>query len=101
MVRIPNFRVPKLKAEAEKVFASLGTSSTAVVNMLFRQVVLRQGLPFDVCIPNANTVAALDELDAGGASGAVPASRLSMRSFMIANERCSLQHTVPQGPASG
>ena len=54
---------PKLKAEAEKVLAALGTTSTAAVTMFYRQVVLRQGLPFDVRLPNAKTAAAMREFD--------------------------------------
>ena len=34
--------------------------------MFYRQIVLRKGLPFEVCIPNAETVAALKEIEAGG-----------------------------------
>jgi antitoxin component of RelBE/YafQ-DinJ toxin-antitoxin module len=34
--------------------------------MFYRQVVLRRGTPFDVRIPNAETLAALKEADAGG-----------------------------------
>jgi DNA-damage-inducible protein J len=57
---------PKLKAQAEKVLAALGTTSTVAVTMFYRQVVLRQGLPFDVSIPNAETAAAMRELDPRG-----------------------------------
>jgi DNA-damage-inducible protein J len=48
-----------LKAEAEGILASLGVSASDAVNMLYRQVVLNQGLPFEVRIPNAITLAAL------------------------------------------
>ena len=57
---------PELKAKAEKVLAALGTTSTAAVTMFYRQVVLRQGLPFDVSIPNPKTAAAMRELDPRG-----------------------------------
>jgi DNA-damage-inducible protein J len=57
---------PRLKADAERILARLGMSSTAAVTMFYRQVVLRRGLPFDVCLPNKETVAAIDELDRGG-----------------------------------
>lgn len=55
---------PELKSKAEHIFAEMGISTAAAVTMFFRQVTLRGGLPFDVCIPNAETKAALAELDA-------------------------------------
>lgn len=61
-----NARVDKqLKARAEKVLAQLGISTTDAVTMLLHQIVLRRGLPFEVRIPNRETVSAMEELDAG------------------------------------
>ena len=57
---------PELKAEAEQVFAHLGMTSSQAITMFYRQVTLRHGLPFDVCLPNATTAAALAEVYAGG-----------------------------------
>lgn len=55
----------KLKARADKVLAQVGVSTTEVITMLYHQIVLRQGIPFDVRIPNAETVRAMKALDAG------------------------------------
>lgn len=52
---------PELKAEAEAVLHRLGLRATEFVRMALRQVVLQRGLPFAVRIPNAETVAALNE----------------------------------------
>lgn len=52
---------PELKAEAEAVLSQLGLRPTEFVRMALRQLVLRRGLPFDVRVPNAETVAALME----------------------------------------
>lgn len=57
---------PDLKTEAEKVLAGVGVSTSQAITMFYRQVVLRRGLPFDVCVPNAETLAALKEADAAG-----------------------------------
>jgi DNA-damage-inducible protein J len=57
---------PRLKRDAERILARIGLSATDAMTVFYRQITLRRGLPFDVCIPNADTVAALDELDAGG-----------------------------------
>jgi DNA-damage-inducible protein J len=54
-----------LKADAERVLSSLGVSTTDAITMFLHQVVLQQGLPFDVRLPNAETRAAIAELDAG------------------------------------
>ena len=52
---------PALKAEAEAVLSQLGLRAPEFVRMALRQVVLQRGLPFAVRIPNAATVAALNE----------------------------------------
>ena len=52
---------PELKAEAEAVLSQLGLRATEFVRMALRQVVLQRGLPFPVRIPNAETIAALNE----------------------------------------
>jgi DNA-damage-inducible protein J len=57
---------PDLKSKAENIFSALGVSASDAIAMFYRQVIYRRGIPFDVCIPNETTVAALKELDAGG-----------------------------------
>ena len=62
-----NVRIePALKERAEQIFAALGVSTSDAIGMFLRQVVLRRGMPFDLSIPNAATIAALEELDRGG-----------------------------------
>ena len=41
----------ELKEEAEGVLDSLGLSPTAAINMFYRQIVHRRGIPFDVALP--------------------------------------------------
>jgi len=55
----------KLKAEAEKVLRKLGVTPTELITMLLHQVVLRQGVPFDVDIPNRETLRAMRDARAG------------------------------------
>jgi DNA-damage-inducible protein J len=46
-----NVRMPKdTKAAAESVFAELGLSATDAVRMFYKQVALRQGLPFEATL---------------------------------------------------
>ena len=42
---------PKLKSEAERVLKELGLTPAQAVTLFFKQVVLRQGLPFELRIP--------------------------------------------------
>ena len=55
----------KLKSDAEKVFRDVGVNTSDAVTMFYKQVVIQQGLPFDVCarshVPNAATRKALRE----------------------------------------
>ena len=51
---------PEIKETAESIIASLGLSASGVINMLYRQIILKNGIPFPVTLtkePNA-----LDEL---------------------------------------
>ena len=56
---------PELKPQAEAVFSELGLSATEAVTLFYTQVALRQGLPFAVRIPNAETIESLRQARAG------------------------------------
>ncbi len=56
---------PKLKRDAEGLFERLGLSTTQAITLFYRQVALRQGLPFDVVIPSVTTRKALVDTDHG------------------------------------
>ena len=59
----------RLDAEAKKqaysIFDKIGLKPAQAINLFLRQVALNRGLPFDVKIPNAETIAAIKELDEG------------------------------------
>lgn len=42
---------PVVKAEIEQIFRELGLSTSDAINIFFNQVRLRNGLPFEVSIP--------------------------------------------------
>lgn len=42
---------PDVKERAEEILAALGIPASNAINMFYRQVILQQGLPFDVKIP--------------------------------------------------
>ena len=56
----------KVKQSAERVFRHLGLSPTDAVRMFYHQVAAHRGLPFEVRIPNKETLAAMRELERGG-----------------------------------
>lgn len=55
---------PELKVEVEKLFKELGLSTTEAINLFYRQVRLRNGLPFSVVIPNETTEKVFKDTDA-------------------------------------
>jgi len=56
---------PELKNKAEKVFRELGLSTSQAINLFYKQVELRNGLPFEVVIPNKTTRLTFSNTDAG------------------------------------
>lgn len=55
----------ELKKQAEQLFSELGMNMTTAFNIFLRQAVRQQRIPFDVAlgIPNAETIAAMEEAD--------------------------------------
>lgn len=56
---------PALKSEAEAILKKVGLSSSEAMRLFLYQVVQQRGLPFEVKIPNAETIAAIEELETG------------------------------------
>ncbi|GJM06338.1 MAG: addiction module antitoxin RelB [marine bacterium B5-7] len=55
-----------LKAKADLILKHIGISASQAINALYAQIVLRNGIPFDMRIPNDLTLAAIEELNSGG-----------------------------------
>ncbi len=55
----------ELKEEVECILKSLGLSTSEAINIFFRQVKLRRGLPFPVEIPNEETLKVFRESEEG------------------------------------
>ena len=53
----------QVKLKVEGIFAQIGLNTTDAINLFFHQVEMRGGLPFDVRIPNAETLQALQDLE--------------------------------------
>jgi DNA-damage-inducible protein J len=60
----------RLDAEAKKqayeVFQQVGLKPAQAFNLFLQQVAMRKGLPFEIKIPNDETLAAMAELENGG-----------------------------------
>ena len=56
---------PDLKQHAEIIFTRLGLNATQAITMFYKQVELRDGLPFDVAIPTPTTIRTFNSTDAG------------------------------------
>ena len=53
------------KKQAYAIFEQVGLKPTQAINLFLKQVALRGGIPFDIKVPNADTLAAIEELDSG------------------------------------
>ncbi|MBM9538535.1 type II toxin-antitoxin system RelB/DinJ family antitoxin [Desulfobulbus alkaliphilus] len=56
---------PDLKGKAEHIFQQLGLTTTQAITLFYKQVELKNGLPFDVIIPNEVTRKTFAETEAG------------------------------------
>ncbi len=56
---------PDVKEAAETIFKSLGLSPTEAITLFYKQVMVKEGLPFKVKIPNKTTKKTMDEVRAG------------------------------------
>jgi DNA-damage-inducible protein J len=72
----------RLKAEAEGVLRELQLTPTTAVRMLYKLLVFRRGLPFDVVIPNAVTIAALEEAERGRGKAYRGSSRAIIKAML-------------------
>ena len=44
---------PDVKKEAEDILSSLGVSASSAINMFYKQIILRKGIPFDITLQKA------------------------------------------------
>jgi DNA-damage-inducible protein J len=52
---------PATKQKAERVIRKLGMTPTEAIRIFYRQIILRDGLPFRVAVPNSLTAATLQK----------------------------------------
>ena len=56
---------PDIKSAAETVFNELGLTPTQAITLFYRQVSLQQAIPFELKIPNEETIKAIEDARAG------------------------------------
>jgi DNA-damage-inducible protein J len=54
---------PILKHDAETILHQLGLNTSQAINAFYTQIVHVRGIPFELKLPNKETVAAMKELD--------------------------------------
>ena len=56
-----------VKEQAKETLEYLGTNFTNVINMLLRQIILTESIPFEIKIPklNAETIKAIEDAEKG------------------------------------
>ena len=52
---------PELKDEVDSILKTLGLSLTEAITLFFKMVKLNRGLPFEVKIPNEETLEAMED----------------------------------------
>jgi DNA-damage-inducible protein J len=56
---------PELKEHAESVFRRVGLNVTQAITVFYKQVELRNGLPFDIVVPTPTTKRTFEASEAG------------------------------------
>lgn len=56
---------PELKQNAEKILHHLGLNASQAINAFYAQIIHVRGMPFELKLPNKETIAAMKELDSG------------------------------------
>lgn len=56
---------PALKSEVERVLREIGLSTTEAITIFFNRIRIEQGIPFEMKIPNKETLQVFQDTDAG------------------------------------
>jgi len=53
----------EIKRGAEDIFSGLGLNISSAVNLFLKQVINYRGIPFDLRLPNKETLHAMDDIE--------------------------------------
>ena len=56
---------PSLKSEVETILEEIGLSTSEAVTLFFKRVRMERGIPFELKIPNAETLQAMKDIEEG------------------------------------
>lgn len=56
---------PELKHKVEAILEKLGLNQTEAIRLFYNQIVINEGLPFEVKIPNRETAKAIRDTEKG------------------------------------
>ena len=56
---------PDLKNQVEDIFKKLGLTTTAAINLFYHHVLINNGIPFELRIPNEETIKTFESSDQG------------------------------------
>ncbi|NOX63026.1 MAG: type II toxin-antitoxin system RelB/DinJ family antitoxin [Chloroflexi bacterium] len=56
---------PELKVRVEHILSELGLTPSEAIALFYEQVEYREGLPFDIVLPNETTRRTFEDTDAG------------------------------------
>ena len=56
---------PKIKKDAESILKGLGLSVSKSFELYYRQIIAQRGLPFELRVPNTETMRAIDDSRTG------------------------------------
>ena len=74
---IVNARIkPELKGDVEQILSQLGITTTQAITMFFEQIRMNKGIPFQLQIPNDETVQAMMDARSGNGMEAVSIEQL-------------------------
>lgn len=54
-----------VKKEAETLFKKMGLNMSTAMNLFLKKCILEQGIPFELKVPNEETLKVLDEVEKG------------------------------------
>lgn len=56
---------PDLKLSVQKILDKIGLTQTEAINLFYNQILMYDGLPFEVRVPNSETIRAINDARKG------------------------------------
>lgn len=61
-----NIRVnEEVKKEVEAIYKEIGLNMSTAINLFLKKCILEQGIPFELKVPNKETMKAMEEVEKG------------------------------------